>query len=257
MVKRRSEPSKELLHKVVFIAEAKTRLPLTERGHLNLWGVYCRVNSLPDGALFYQAGGKFIARLRFAVEKDGSIGVRKYQPGDWERKVGPTYDMAKYWMENIRVDNEIERLLADANEAEEKIQRLEKRASERPNEVNNWSALVPLYFDVARFKDAEKAAMKAVEAWPDQSASHYTLGRLYLIALGNTKTPRGAIALFGRRLEGLTVEALGYEYEQVRNLAQRHFEQALKLAAPKDSALQKAVENQFLNLRAIDETHYL
>jgi len=53
MSKNKLESSKELLDKVIFIADAKAQLPLIERGHLNDWGVYCRVNRLPDGALFY------------------------------------------------------------------------------------------------------------------------------------------------------------------------------------------------------------
>ena len=118
--RRKLEPTKDLLDKVIFIADVKAQLPITERGILNDWGVYCRVNRLPDGALFYQAGGKFIAQLRFAVEKDGSIKVRKYKPGDWERKLTPTYDDARFRAENLQKGKEMEKLLAGVKDTEEK-----------------------------------------------------------------------------------------------------------------------------------------
>jgi len=59
-----TKPTKELLEKVIFIADVRSQLPISERAHLNDWGVYCRVNRLPGGSLLYQAGGKFITRLR-------------------------------------------------------------------------------------------------------------------------------------------------------------------------------------------------
>lgn len=84
---------------------------IIERGSFRDWGVYCRVNRLPDGALFYQAGGKLIARLRFVVEVDGSTTVRKYQPGAWEHDLELTYDNAKFRAENLRRGKEMDELL--------------------------------------------------------------------------------------------------------------------------------------------------
>ena len=104
--KRRLEPAKELLDKVIFIADVKAGLPFAERGSLNVGGVYCRVNHLPHGALFYQAGGKFIARLRFTVEEDGSITVHKYEPGDWESKVDLAYRVSRRLRETFAIARE-------------------------------------------------------------------------------------------------------------------------------------------------------
>jgi cytochrome c-type biogenesis protein CcmH/NrfG len=200
--------------------------------------------------------------MRFAVEKDGSIIVRKYKPGDWERKVELAYNMAKFWMENIRVGKEIEKLLADANDTKEKIRRLEKRARERPHEANNWSALVPLYFDMGQFKDAENAAVNAVKASPGQSASHFVLGRIYFIALLNAKRMKAGaanekfISQYGARLEGLTPQALGHDYQETWRLAERHLSEALKLAPPKDSLSRKVIQKELTNLKIIDEAPF-
>jgi hypothetical protein len=63
------EPARELLDKVIFLADAKAKLPFSERAGLNIWDVYCRVSQLPGGALLYQAGGtEFIA-----IDVEGSF----------------------------------------------------------------------------------------------------------------------------------------------------------------------------------------
>lgn len=256
--KVRMEPAKELLDKVIFTAETKTKLPLDLRGLLNAWGVYCRVNRLPDGALFYQAGGKFIAQLRFAVEKDGSIKVRKYKPGDWERKLILTYDDARFRAENLQKGKEMEELLAGVKDAEEKIRRFEQRASEVPNQANYWSTILMLeglYREVGRFKDAEKAAISAVEAWPNHPLPHFDLYFIYYIAVLNTKRVKVGeanaqfIRTHGARATELTPEALGYTYKQTYALAERYIEKTLELTQPK---YKKIMQKKLSELKAID-----
>ncbi|MFC1971199.1 hypothetical protein ACFLV0_04640, partial [Chloroflexota bacterium] len=130
MMSEEGAPTKELLEKVIFIANVRSQLPISERSHLNDWGVYCRVNRLLGGSLLYQAGGKFITRLRFAVEEDGSLTVRKYEPGEWECSLESTYDGARFITEDFRIHKEIDELLADAKDTDDKIRRLEQRTSE-------------------------------------------------------------------------------------------------------------------------------
>ena len=259
--KRRLEPTKDLLDKVIFIAETKTQLPLNVRGVLNAWGVYCRVNRLPDGALFYQAGGKFIARLRFVVEVDSSITVRKYQPGDWETNLVPTYDNARFRAENLQKGKEMDELLAGARDTEEKIRRFEQRASEVPNQANYWSTismLVGLYREAGRFRDAEKAAISAVEAWPSQPVPHFVLSFIYFIALLNAKRVKIGpaneqfIREYGAPAVGLTPEALGYTYEQAYALAERHLKKILELASPMDKGTREMVQKKLSDLKAIN-----
>jgi len=259
--KGKLEPTKDLLDKVIFIAETKTQLPLDARGVLNAWGVYCRVNRLPDGALFYQAGGKFVARLRFVVEVDSSITVRKYQPGDWENNLVPTYDNARFTSENLQKGKEMDELLAGARDTEEKIRRFEQRASEVPNQANYWSTismLVGLYRDVGRFRDAEKAAISAVEAWPNQPLPHFALSYIYFVALLNAKRVKVEAANeqfikeHGAPAAGLTLETLGYTYEQAYALAGRHLEKVLELVSPRDKGTRAMVQRKLSDLKAID-----
>jgi len=254
-------PPKELLDKVIFIADAKAKLPISERGILNSWDVYCRVNRLPSGALFYQAGGKFIARLRFVVEVDSSITMRKYQPGDWENNLALTYDDARFRVENLQKGKEMDDLLEGAKDTEEKIRRFEQRASEVPDQANYWSTismLVGLYREAGRFKDAEQAAISAVEAWPSHPLPRLVLSLIYFIAVLNTKRPKVGVGsdqfirTYGARATELTPEALGYTYKQAYALAERHIEKALELTSPKDKGTRKTIQKKLFDLKAID-----
>lgn len=258
-----AEPTKELLEKVIFIADVRSQLLITERSLLHDWGVYCRVNRLPGGALFYQVGGRFVARLRFVVEVDGSTTVRKYQPGAWEHDLELTYDNAKFRAENLRRGKEMDELLAGVTDTEEKIRRLEQRASEVSNQVNYWSTtslLVGLYRDVGRFRDAEKAAISAVEAWPNQPVPHFTLSYIYFIALLNAQRIKvGAaneqfIREYGAPAAGLTLKTLGYTYEQAYVLAGRHLKKVLELVSPRDKGTRATVQRKLSDLKAIDST---
>ena len=255
------EPTKELLEKVIFIADVKAQLPITERGILNDWGVYCRVNRFPDGTLFYQAGGKFISRLKFVVKVDGSTTVRKYQLGDWENNLAPTYDNSRFRAENLRKGKEMDELLAGARDTEEKIQRLEQRASEVPNQANYWSTtsmLVGLYRDAGRFRDAEKAAISAVKAWQSQPVPHFVLSYIYFIAVLNAKRVKVGeaneqfIREYGAPAAGLAPEALGYTYEQTYALAERHLKKILELASPMDKGTREMVQKKLSDLKAIN-----
>lgn len=257
---RKLEPTQELLDKVIFLANAKAKLPISERAQLDVWGVYCRVNQLPGGALLYQAGGKFIPRLRFVAEASGSIRVRKYQPGDWERNLARTYDFhARFRPEGLERAKEMDELLAAAQDTEEKIRRLEQKASKVPNQANYWSTasvLVGWYREVGRFRDAEKTAIAAVEAWPNQFVPHLELGLLYFITVLNTKRSKIGeanerfIRKYGVRTTELTPETLGYSYERVRILAEKYLVKAVEVAPP---ALKNAPRKILAELRAIDK----
>ena len=51
------QPSRELLEKVMAVADAKAVLPTEARPYLDKWGLYCRVDHLPSGVRLYQTGG--------------------------------------------------------------------------------------------------------------------------------------------------------------------------------------------------------
>lgn len=255
MSKNKLQPSRELLEKVITVAHAKTQLPLADRAYLNDWGVYCRVNHLPGGALFYQAGGKFVARLRFTVEKDGSIIVQKYQPGDWELALEPTYNHAKYQGEGGRANKELDELLAGTQSIEERILRLEKKVSESPNDALEL-LLGDFYSAATRYKDAERSYIRQVETWPNEFAPHYFLSLFYLHGLANAKLLDLPPSLLASRWAPLTLRALGYNYEQAHQLVEEHIGEAFKLAPPKTSFVKNFLKETLSQLRRIDKAPF-
>jgi tetratricopeptide (TPR) repeat protein len=264
------EPPKGLLRKVMFVARAKTQLPLIEKGRLNSWGVYCRMNRLPDGTLLYQAGGKFVARLRFTVEKDGSTRVRKYQPGDWEHNLECTYDKAKFWVEGMRLYREL-----DENKIEVTggIARLEELLNKNPNRAYAWAILYELCMGLERFKDAEKAATAAVKLNPQEALYHFNLSTLYYVAVTNSKVSQDSLDQFKlatsglkippdllptrkqeeleNRVRRLTLETLGCSYDYAHRMAVHHCSEALRLS--KDREETRVASSQLANLRRLDQ----
>ena len=80
-------PSEHLLNSIEEIATIKQTLSLRDRSLTSGNGLYVQSGKLPGGAIQYMAGGRFIAKLIFVRNLDGSKDIRKYQPGDWETKV--------------------------------------------------------------------------------------------------------------------------------------------------------------------------
>lgn len=140
------QPSRELLDKVMLIANTKKQLPLSERGRLNVEGVYCQVNRLPSGVLFYQTGGKFSSQLRFELEEDGRIIVRKYQPGSWESKMDVSYGIAKS-LDDIFT---LARQTADCKNVIEVVKRLEELKTKYETSSFFYFALGKAYLDTGR-----------------------------------------------------------------------------------------------------------
>jgi len=159
MGKDRLEPSKELLDKVMSVANAKAQLPLPERHSLNIKGVYCRVNRLPHGALFFQAGGKFIARLRFTVEEDGAITVHKYEPGDWESKVDLVYRAARRLHETFAIARET----AECANLVEVAERLEKMKGRYADSAIFYFLLARVYLDTGQYEQALDAIVTSLK----------------------------------------------------------------------------------------------
>lgn len=140
------QPSRELLDKVMLIANTKKQLPLSERGRLNVEGVYCQVNRLPSGVLFYQAGAKFSSRLRFELEKDGRIIVRKYHSGSWESKIDVSYGIAKSLDDIFTLAGQT----ADRKNVMEVVKRLEELKTKYETSSFFYFALGKAYLDTGR-----------------------------------------------------------------------------------------------------------
>lgn len=163
--KQKLRPSKELLDKVMAVANAKAQLPFAERVSLNVGGVYCRVNNLPHGALFYQAGGMYIARLRFTVWKDGSITVHKYEPGDWESKVDLAYRMARTLQDGFAIKNET----ADCANSVEAVERLNKMKNRYVDSAMFYCILAMAYLDTGQYQQALDAVVTSLKIGLDVS----------------------------------------------------------------------------------------
>ena len=173
-VKEKLQPRKELLDKVMSVADAKALLPLAERHSLNIKGVYCRVNSLPNVAIFYQAGGRFIARLRFRVSEDGSITIRKCEPGDWESKVDLAYQVSKRLQDCLAIARET----ADCANLMEVAKRLEKMKSRYADSAFFYFALARAYLDTGQYQQAFDAVVTSLNIGLDPDYEEYALATL-------------------------------------------------------------------------------
>jgi uncharacterized protein YukE len=80
----------ELLDKIEEIGTIKRKLSSRDRAFTSEYGLYVQSGQLPSGAMQYMAGGKFLTKLIFVREIDGTRTVKKYHPGNWEANVEVT-----------------------------------------------------------------------------------------------------------------------------------------------------------------------
>lgn len=237
------QPPDELIDKVRFIADTKEGLPFKYRGLLNIQGVYYQGRVLPDGSLFYMAGGRFIPKLTFAVERDGSVTVRKYKPGEWESAVDAAEEMAwKLLEETTPPEDELLRRAKELQEQERKqkeklhheiqvesISRYEKLVKKgSPSAHNCWEAAI-CYEELGKFKDEETAIKKACELEPNWFQYYEDLGRIYLAALSNTIRGK-AIPAIWTNPSNVTLESLELPTERAHSLAKENLDKAYNLA---------------------------
>lgn len=89
-----------LLDKIEEIGTVTSKLSSRERVFRyrifpSTYGLYVQNRRLSGGAMQYMAGGKFLKKLVFVREVDGSRKVMKYEPGDWELKVDETLSFCR------------------------------------------------------------------------------------------------------------------------------------------------------------------
>lgn len=243
MSRDKIQPSEELIGKVRFIADTKENLPFSYRGLLNVEGVYYQVRSSLGGRLFYMAGGKFIPKLTFTVEPDGSVTVQKYKPGEWETSVDVAEEMAwKLFEATTPPEDELLRRAKELEEQERKrkeklhhqiqveaISRYENLVKKgTPSAHSCWEA-AKCYEELGSFKDEETAIKKACELEPDRGQYYEDLGRIYLAALSNTLRGKSISAIWTNP-SNVTVESLRLTTEQVCSLAEENLDKAYRLA---------------------------
>lgn len=237
------QPIDELIDMVRFIADVKNMLPFSYRGLLNIQGVYYQVRTLPNGNPFYVAGGKFIPKLTFTVERDGSVTVQKYKSGEWETAVSAANEMAwKLFEETTPPEEELVRQAKEVEEQERKqkeklhyaiqveaISRYEKRGKKGALSAHNCWEAAQCYEQLGRFKDEEIAIQKACELELNRYQYYEDLGRIYLAALSNTICGK-AIPVIWTNPSNVTVKSLELTTERVFYLAKENLDKAHRLA---------------------------
>jgi tetratricopeptide (TPR) repeat protein len=243
------QPSEELIKKVRFIADTKENLPFSSRGLLNINGVYYQVRSSLGGRLFYMAGGKFIPKLTFTVEPDGSVTVQKYESGEWETNVDAAEEMAwKLFEETTPSEDELLRQARERDEQERKrkeklhhqiqvesISRYEKQVKKGTASAHSCWEAARCYEELGRFKDEETAIKKACELEPARSQYYEDLGRIYLAALSNTIRAKAIPAIWTNPSD-ITVKSLELATERVYSLAKENLDKAYSLAKGQNAA---------------------
>ncbi|OGN87525.1 MAG: hypothetical protein A2158_07130 [Chloroflexi bacterium RBG_13_46_14] len=100
----------ELLYKLKRIGSLKNAVPFDARGWCNSLGLYVQLRQTGDAARL-QAGGKLESRIdAWCGDVYQSTGVewkvKKYDPGDWEKLVDPTREIAEWLFEHEGLPSE-------------------------------------------------------------------------------------------------------------------------------------------------------
>ncbi len=85
----------ELLDKLAGIGEAKNSLPFNTRGWLNSLGLYVQLEG-KGGLARLQAGDKHYSQIDAWRDYMFEWKVKKYNSGDWEKLVDPTFAIAQW-----------------------------------------------------------------------------------------------------------------------------------------------------------------
>ena len=254
MSRDKIQPAEELVERIRFIADTKKNLPFSYRGLLNINGVYYQVRSSLGGRLFYMAGGKFIPKLTFTVEPDGSVTVKKYKPGEWETAVNPAYEMAwKLFEETIPPEEELVRRAKEEEQEKrrQKVSYYEKRTRDKPRDFIAWSQLARLYMEDGRYKDMENALKKVLEVEIEPLDCKH-LGMSYLAALSNSIRGK-RIPILGNTPSSITADSLGYTSEEVRTLARENLRKACELYKNAGYFGEESIKELELAYKAADE----
>lgn len=91
---------KELLNKLETIGNIKNTLSLSARGWCNSLGLFVQLREMANMARL-QAGGEYHSQIDAwhdysSIEPSTEWKVKRYNPGDWEKLVDPTVDIATW-----------------------------------------------------------------------------------------------------------------------------------------------------------------
>lgn len=90
----------EVLDKLAGIGEAKNLLPFKQRGWCNSLGLFVQLREV-RGLSRLEAGDKYRSQIDAWQDNSSSESifewkVKKYNPGDWEKLVNPTFEIANW-----------------------------------------------------------------------------------------------------------------------------------------------------------------
>jgi hypothetical protein len=270
--RNREEPSAELLDKVRYIVSYRMSLSRRTGGgaakteplpayfsnqlaslldELGIQVLYRKSRGLFDKRrkLFQRVVDRKAIRLDFVDATDcddaGAThslqSVNKYEPGHWEEKLDRAYqECQKLCNEWDRVRH-LETQLATTQGAEEVVGLVEetpdpehtmKLLALSPNYDANSFALYMAYILAGNIRKAHRVLQITVQLNPSDARLRLSLGNFYWAALCNAtgwppETNPGP-------LKQITLQALGYDYETVCNMARSQFLEALRLSKNKD-----------------------
>jgi hypothetical protein len=100
-------PSEELIEKVVRIAQTKGAVRWSHRGRFNQFGIVVRRRVMKRyGKTGYRVSGRFLPMLMFQEDWRNAgrpvITVKKYKPGDWEKKLDELYEFSEGFRQEHR-----------------------------------------------------------------------------------------------------------------------------------------------------------
>ena len=270
--RNRVEPSEELLDKVRYIVSYRMSLSRRE-GHdtaeteplpsylsnqlatfldeLGIQVLYRKSRGIVNkkSKLSHRVVERKAIRLDFVDASDSShpgapcapLAVNKYEPGHWEQKLDVAYqkcqELCNEW-DRVRY---LETQLSTTQDAEEVVRLIEatpdpehtiKLLALSPNYDANSFALYMAYILTSKIKEAHRVLQSTVQLNPSDARLHLSLGNFYWAALCNAtgwvpKTNPGP-------LKQITLQALGYDYETIRNMARSQFLEALRQSKNKD-----------------------
>jgi tetratricopeptide (TPR) repeat protein len=231
------------------------------------WDIIRRI--FRNNKILYKVSEKTIIRLEFQdVIKENDTSreleeVRKYEPGDWEQKLGPAYEKCLHiqkvrghipWLENrlahIKATEDVMKLLETSEDTEYAIDLLLLS----PNYESNLWKLWLMYLQLGKVPESFEVCREAIHRHPYDANLYLFLAEHFYFALCNTRGWGGVNVNFENNpfLVRLTLEVLGLDFESGLREEKRLFEAAIRLS--KDTKTKTSAWNQLSTLRMMENS---
>lgn len=119
-----------------------------------------------EGKAIHRVTEDGVVRLEFTYKATRSgprlEAVRKYEPGDWERKIDLAYQKCLNLIDQVEIWAALSKQILSAKDPSRLVKPLEDVVSKEPSFGLAWLALAGAYQDAGRNEDAEKATATAL-----------------------------------------------------------------------------------------------